>query len=83
MKIKHPPSPAVDAHQVVVDRLVEQVATVVLHSVFEGDDDEDHQQRHHGDLLLEGLHRRHPVQQHQEQEVQVCHPAQEKIIQVN
>lgn len=73
-------SPAVDLHQEVVDLPVGQVASVVLQGVFDGDDGEDHQQGNHGDLLLKGLHHRHPVQQRQEQEVEVGCPAKmEKI----
>jgi len=61
-------------HHVVVDLLVEQVSSVVFQRVFDADDYEDHQQRNHGDLLLKGLHDRNPVEQRQEQEVNVSCP---------
>lgn len=71
-------SPTVDSHYVVVDLLVILVASVVLQAIFEGDNAENYHQRNHGNLLLEGLDNGNPVQQHQEQEVQVGSPAQEK-----
>lgn len=61
--------------EVVVDPLVIAVTPVVLYGIFEGDDSKHNNERDHGDLLLKGLHNWNPVQQHQEQEVQVCRSA--------
>lgn len=70
--------PAVHFHCVVVDLLVEYVAPVVFKGIFDGNNSEDQQQRDHSDLLLKGLHNGNPVQQSQEQEVQVCRSVQIK-----
>lgn len=55
-------SPTEHLHHVVVDVFVEDVASVVLQCVFDGNDDEDHQQRDHGDFLLKGFNYRYPIQ---------------------
>lgn len=69
-------SPTVHPHYIVVDLLVKQVASVVFQGIFDGNHSEDHQQGNHGDLLLKGFNNWHPVQQRQEQEVEVGSPAQ-------
>lgn len=55
-------SPTEHLHYMVVDVLVEQVASVVFQGIFDGDNRENHQQGYHGNFLLEGLKNRHPVQ---------------------
>lgn len=69
-------SPREHPHDIVVDLLVEQISSVVFKSIFDGDDSENHQQRNHGDFLLKGLNDWHPVEQRQEQEVEVGSPVE-------
>lgn len=66
--------------EIVVDPLVIAVTSVVLYGIFEGDDSQHDNEGDHGDLLLKGFHHRNPVQQHQEQEVQVCRSAKTCIL---
>lgn len=65
--------------EIVVYPLVIAVAPVVFYGIFEGDDSEHDNERDHGNLLLKGLHHWNPVQQHQEQEVQVCRSVKKLI----
>ena len=55
-------SPREHSHYVVVDLLVEQVASVVFQGIFDGDNNENHQQRNHGNFLLKSFNNWHPVQ---------------------
>ncbi len=55
-------SPTKHSHYFVVDFPVKQVASVVFQGIFDGDNSENHQQRNHGNFLLEGFNNWHPVQ---------------------
>ena len=64
-------SPAVDTTRQRVDASVRTVAPVVLESVLRGSDGEHEDDRDDGHLLREGVHRGHPVEDEDEDEVEV------------
>ena len=56
----------------VVHFLVAGVPPPVLKEVFDGGDDEDEDDGDHGDLLAKGIDGRHPVEEHNEEKIEVC-----------
>ena len=64
-------SPIVNAASEIVDPLVAQVPSPVLEDVLDGGDGEHEDDGEHGDLLAEGVDRGHPVQEDDEEEVEV------------
>ena len=69
-------SPSVDSTCGVINSQVWFVATVVLECVLDGCDAQYEQERQHGHLFTESIDRRHEIQQHNEQEIQVSKPAE-------
>lgn len=67
-------SPTEHLCNIVVDLLVEQIPSIVFQGIFDGDNSENHHQRNHGNFLLKGFNNWHPVQQCQEQKVEVGSP---------
>lgn len=62
----------------VVDLLVEAVSPEVLQAILDHDDEQDQGQWHHGDFPVEHLQRGHPVQDHEEQEIDIRPSAEGK-----
>ena len=54
-----------------INGLVGSVAPVILERILDPRDGQHEQQREHGDLLGDGIHDRHPVQQHDEHKIHV------------
>ena len=53
---------------------VKAISLEVLYAIFDHDDQQDSGQWKHGDFPVEDFHGGHPVQNHQEQEVEVGPP---------
>ena len=65
-------SGAVHSTRRVVHVLVARVPSSVLEEIFDGGDDEDEDDGDHGDLLAKGVDGRHPVEEDDEEKVEVC-----------
>lgn len=71
-------SPVVDAAGGIVDAVVRVPSAAVLEGILDGGDAQHEDEGQHRHLFPEGIHRRHEVEQDDEQEVQIGKPRTER-----